>query len=344
MLTPDNDTYYSPQVVTDALAACLRRRPRVVLDSNCGGGALLATVEREHPKVECAGIDADRAAIDTLRQSKPHWTLVRGDSLRPQTWNRMSDLLSRVDLTVLNPPFSMGQAKGLQLDVLGVKLRCSLAMAHVLRTVEQCDPYTILAVLPESLLASDLDSYGRALLEKKYNVSVVSSFRNSTFRGTRAHSALVSLTRTMEGGNARPATLSLGTKVLPKIVRGGLPVFEATYVKEGLPFVHTTNCSALPQSLTSLHRVKTINRGIVARIMLLLPRVGLPSKLNIRIVDLPRVQLSDCMIAMCFDELEQAEKWRELILNNWESFTRCYAGTGARYITLARLKSWMASL
>jgi len=347
MLTSDIDSYYSPVEVTDVLRESLKgSTPRSVLDSNCGGGALLDVVERLHPKISCIGIDNDERAIRQLRTSRPHWTLVKGNSLKIGTWKRLPILLEKVDLAVLNPPFSMGSAKGLLVDHDREKLRCSLAMAHVLGTIHFSNPRHIFAILPSSSLASDLDSSARVLVEKKYDVDSMIAFKNSVFKGTRASSVLVRMVR-KDTKITEMYTRSGGEEVesITRLVRGGLPVFEAKAEFEGVPFIHTTDLKYLEENDWSLiGKVFHIGRGVISGPAILIPRVGVPSKKLIAPHYFPTVQLSDCVIALQFENMTIARQAGKSIIENWASLMSIYIGTGARYVTMRRLSGWLASI
>jgi len=347
MLTQDFDSYYSPAEVTNVIEESLGGGVlRTALDSNCGGGALLDVVERVYPNTSCIGIDYDELAIRKLRKRRPHWTLVQGDSLSLQTWQFLLPQASNVDLAVLNPPFSMGAAKGLLYNFRGNELRCSLAMAHVLGAIQNGRPKNILAVLPASLLVSEIDAYGRAAVEIDYDVESIAAFKNSVFRGTRASSVLVRMTQKQ---NKRSGNLHrLNDRVqlsTTKLVRGGLPVFEAKRMQGGIPYIHSTDLKYLIDgNWNQINLVQPLGRGTVGGPVILLPRVGIPLVQNLKPFHLPLVQLSDCVIALQFKTFEHAQNACVIVKKNWESLLGIYVGTGARYLTVNRLSAWLASV
>lgn len=346
MLTSDSDAYYSPGHVADVVAQTVgRARLKSVLDSHCGRGALLDAVERSFPNVHCAGIDLDGIAISHLRKARPHWTLVRGDSLAWSTWERVrAKLNGSVDVAVLNPPFSMGHAKGVDIELDGRTIRGSLAMAHVIATIHHSRPRRIVAVLPESTMFADMDRQGRAELESLYDIDVVSQFKSSTFRGARANSLLVAMTK-----RSRPRLRKLGEEskvpvVQGSVVRGGLACFEAVSLRGGLPFIHSTDIKDLVRGapISSLRRVRPFTRGIVAGHMILLPRVGIPKKENIGAWHVDSdVQLSDCVLALPCGGGSEASARVDAIQASYEAFAGLYRGTGARYVTVERLLEWL---
>ncbi|MCA8172475.1 methyltransferase [Burkholderia gladioli] len=349
MLTSDIDAYYSPANVAEIVARTVEHsRLKSVIDSHCGRGALLDAVEKSFPKIHCAGIDLDRDSILHLRKIRPHWTLFRGDSLSWTTWEKvLKKLDSNIDLAVLNPPFSMGQAKGVNIELNDKEIRGSLAMAHVISTIQHSSPSRIVAILPESTMFSDMDRQGRAELESLYDVEVVNQFKSSTFRGARVNSLLVGMTKRTR---KHPTTHTEKRKNAPAqntLVRGGLPCFEAMPVREGIPFIHSTDIKNLLHTTINIntHKVQPFTRGIVKGYMILLPRVGVPQKKNIGVwFTQDNVQLSDCVIALLYPNRRTAHTAWTALLRNYESLVSLYRGTGARYITIDRLSEWITGL
>ena len=347
MLTSDTDAYYSPEHVAEVVAQTVERtRFKTVIDSHCGRGALLDAVERSFPKIHCAGIDLDSNAISHLRRARPHWTLVRGDSLAQTAWQKVHQRLGgNVDVAVLNPPFSMGQVKGVDIEVGGKTIRGSLAMAHIISTIHHSRPARIVAILPESTMYSDMDSQGRVELKQNYDVEVVASFKSSTFRGARANSLLVAMTRRVRSRAVIRTTEK--NLLLPQqsIVWGGLPCFAAVSMRQGLPFVHSTNIKDLARGATNatLRKVRPFTRGIVSGAMVLLPRVGVPKKENIEAwLTNENVQLSDCVIALQYGNEDAARLAAASFHRDYEALAGLYKGTGARYVTVDRLSEWIA--
>ncbi|WP_124702880.1 class I SAM-dependent methyltransferase [Burkholderia cenocepacia] len=351
MLTSDPDYYYSPESVTQVVAEIIgRTRPASALDSNCGGGALLDAVERGFAGARCVGIDVDNSAIRRLRKRHPHWTLVKGDALSSKPWQQLKRRSPHhVDVAVLNPPFSMGFSKGMAIHLpeIDSELRCSLAMAHVLTTLRNVSPTQVLAILPESLVHSQLDGSARALVSKSYKVEVIQGFNNSTFRGARANAVLVSMVAVKSGArlSEKPTTFDLPKGL--RIVRGGLPNFQACEDSNGRPYIHTTALNRLAAGTPAelFPRVTPCGRGLIEGQVVLLPRVGLPKVSNIQSLYFHSpVQLSDCVIALACGSARQAKLLQQILHTHIAELTALYAGTGARYVTLERLSAWLCSM
>lgn len=346
----DHDKYYTPPRVASRVANALGVHDiAVCADTACGDGSLLRAVERRFPRVQCVGMDRDHLAVRKLRRQRPHWVLSIGDTLsaRSRASSSMFAFRGACDAIVANPPFSMGQAKGV---VRPDGRRCSLAMAHLLASLQTLDPGgAAVAILPESSMYSEMDEVARCELRANWTIEILGGMKNSTFRGARANALLVRLERRtrwasralgLEGrfeGIARP-------RLSCRVARGGLPVHEAHEDEEGIPYIHSTGIGAVNAgAIFKLRRVRPIPRGLVIGPCVLLPRVGVPSMAPLRVALLRReAQLSDCVIALRFSDVKSARIAVAILNRQLASLQRTYVGTGARFVTVARLASWLS--
>ncbi len=344
------DRYYTPPAVARSVVeAAGESASERCLDSTCGDGSLLAAAKDILPNVRCVGIDVDHAAISRLRRRYPDWTLSRGDALDEKSWARLH--AGRVgigaDLALLNPPFSMAATKGVIVRLEDFNGRCSVAMAHVLTVLTRALPTVCCAVLPESLMYSELDAQARSIVSRGYDTTFVAQLRNSTFRGTRANALVARFTRKSHVTVADGSKRGMMSSSSVALIRGGLPVYEAQRAKQGVSYVHSTDLSSLARDVNpaTLGRVHGIERGRVSGDVIFLPRVGLPLRENVRAIILTReVQLSDCVIALSFRSRAIALLWERALRNVlWSELVAQYHGTGARYVTVAALQSWLSA-
>jgi hypothetical protein len=78
--------------------------------------------------------------------------------------------------------------------------------------------------------------------------------------------------------------------------------------------------------------------------VVLLPRVGNPRREQVVALYLQEpVQLSDCVISLQVVSLRDARLLRRRLLQKWDEFVCLYRGTGARFVTVARLQNWLHS-
>jgi predicted RNA methylase len=322
----------------------------VCVDSACGSGSLLRASERAFPRVRCVGIDRDRRAIERLAQEKPKWVLASGDLFFQETWSNQAVRASGVgcDYVLINPPFSMRSAKGTWGAWGETLLRCSVSMAHLMITLSVFRPrHGGAAIVPESLVYSELDERARQALAPDYTFRIVKRLHNSTFKGTRANAIVL---RILTQGSGRSQLGGIRTKKRPEVpkavsmVRGGVPLFEAVQSSTGIPLIHSTDIGALVHGTSKVHtpRVRPIGRGQVRGYAVLLPRVGVPARASVEPVFLGEtVQLSDCVIALCCESKADAARLTAELQSRWTRFLGLYRGTGARYTTVRRLAAWL---
>jgi predicted RNA methylase len=348
----DLDRYYTPHCVASELinvAAQTLASPRVIADTACGDGNLLSAAQQLLRQVTCVGTDSDRNAIRRLRAKNPDWLLSVADVLDGSTFARVKAVVDSpaCDLLMLNPPFSMSRNKNVEARFEGEHLRSSVAMAHVLRSVDTFKPAGgAIAIVPESLFFSELDKHARILLATHYDIKIIRGLSNSTFRGARANALIVRwLPKTkIEGTPVVEAEPSGPNAKAPVVIRGGLPLFESVGSRKGIPLVHSTDLATLAETrrLDDCRRVKAIKRGVVQGPVLLLPRVGVPLREQVSAINLRRpVQLSDCVFALRFPSLKRARIFRDHVLKYWDVLVGQYHGTGARYISVQRMRDWV---
>lgn len=345
------DRYYTPAAVADELLArgCTVK-PESCADSACGGGSLLAAARRKFDGVLCIGVDKDRAAIQRLRRREPSWLLSVADLLCHANSNkniRPNILEQQCDLLALNPPFSSNGRRSIRVCFKEAQISCSVAMAHLLRSIEIFSPKLgAVAIVPESLLYSEIDSIARQCVAMHFSIESLFELRSSTFRGGRANARAIRLTPgILRCCNRTEKRREFHNLVVVHVVRGGLPVFEAKAERQGLPYCHSTEVAflALGGDSNRLPRVRSIDRGHVSGLVVLIPRVGLPRRESTTVVNLVEpIQLSDCVIGLQFGSTQDSVEFVDWLANNWVSFVNLYRGTGARYITMRRLLDWLS--
>lgn len=346
----DLDRYYTPRsIAKSVISSSGVTDPQLCVDSTCGAGDLLAAAEEVFGNVKCVGVDRDKRAIAELRRRRPDWLLSAADMLKPRSYSK-SHVISRVsgsDLLLLNPPFSHGDKKSIETRYEGLDLKTSIAMAHILTSFELFKPRQgAIIVVPESVLYSETDEVARSILELSYQTEVVSELQTATFKGARVHASIIRVTPKKNEQHSAfiPKFQAQGPSLALDVVRGGMPVHQFQENTQGYPFIHTTDLKAVTATggVGGLDKTLSISRGNVDGWVLLIPRVGVPNQqLLVPIFLSTKAQLSDCVIAFkCASELI-ANSIAERIRSSWPSFIGLYKGTGARYVTVSRLKEWL---
>ncbi len=344
----DLDQYYTPESVARRMLeyAALPATPSVCADSTCGNGRLLRAANDVFGGVECVGIDRDRRTITALRRNNPDWLLTVGDLLNRKRYGRQfaEFIPPTVDLLVLNPPFSQGNKKSVDITYRGDSFKGSVAMAYLLRSIELFNPtHGAVAIVPESLMYSETDEFSRKLLSESFSIQRIADLHSCTFRGARANAIAVQILPSGDPVVTKQFT-SLRKPLRIRLTRGGLPVHIMKRSPRGIPFVHSTEIRKILNGANESDFLLTEDclKGRIVGWAILIPRVGVAEKGLVQAVNirLP-IQLSDCVIALeCKNKLV-AQELETRIHESWDDFRDLYKGTGARYVTMSRLSAWL---
>lgn len=348
----DMDRYYTPiELAESILASNFHIDVDVCVDSTCGIGNLLSAANNIYGNVQCCGLDRDKNAIAALRRKNPSWKLSATDfmKLKDAKNNLVIDELCGSDLLLLNPPFSHGKKKHVSIKYDGLNIQSSIAMAHILRSLEYfCPRNGAMVIAPESILYSDTDCYARSAINQKYYIKVISELDIKTFSGARVRSTALKILPRKNVIKKIKLIDPKQEKSITNIIRGALPVHDVrySYGKTSVPFIHSTDLKNFAQTKTILSSKRTCSnrKGRVKGSLILLPRVGLPNKEYIKpLYFQEEIQLSDCVIAISFKTKKNANIGSRLLRDNINELIGLYRGTGARYITITRLQKWLAS-
>lgn len=338
--------YTSPELADTLLSlANLRAKPKVVADFACGEGSLLLAAERRWQNIVAIANDLSAEAISRVRRLRPTWELACANFLNPRSV-RASTLrryVGGVDLVAINPPFSRRDKRTFPVSVLGRPLHASVATAFVANSL----PFlrtggVLLAVLPDGCLVSLQDAEVWNALKRAFQVEVIRDNSHSAFKGVRARTSLVRMTKARTILSPSEVEDS-GTESLVQVYRGKCQMHTRLQVNamSGSPLVHTTHLRAGRVVHSDEYVVGQTYRGPA----LLFPRVGLvtPDKLC-ELPDSSEVVLSDCVLAVTCPSTASVRMLRELILASWPKFASSYRGTGAPYVTVERAVSTLSEL
>lgn len=350
----DLDKYYTPlDVATNIIKKADFTSPKICVDPTCGSGNLLSAADKLFENINCFGIDKDRSTINSLRKKKPLWNLSVADFLRENSYKKTkaSANLKECDLVLLNPPFSHFKTKYVDINYSGQNLKGSIAMAYLLRSLELFSPREgALVVAPESLLYSQTDEHARHLIEQNYKFEHIQDLESKTFYGARVHSSTFRLTsKSFEYNPVKTISNNLSL-IKCNFVRGALPVYKSKQkinLLESVQFIHSTDLKFIQANRPHNKNYTSVTAsGRISGDVILIPRVGVPNVSNTKIYRFNEtVQLSDCLIAIqCVGGIEYLKEIEKRLITNWNDFSLIYRGTGARYITIARLQEFLLTL
>lgn len=338
------DSYYTDSSLADNLISYIPDNIPIasVADFCAGGGELLNATIRRYPTVECTAVDIDATAINTITKEHPNWNIVHADFMnRSEMDASIGDL--RYDLITLNPPFSCKGSKIVSVQIDGYSFKVSTSMAFLLQAIEYLKPEGILVtILPMSIVYSQKDKLAWQFLQHNYNAYVLQELDKYPFNKCAPGIVLVSINyefdKTYTSTSIAHCDCDFPFEI--HIKRGQLSMCDVSKNEDGdLLLIHTTNlCDNKIANLNT----KVNTHSTVCGPAVLIPRVCNPNVGKIVLLEEKRkYAISDCIIALMVDNIIDATQLYDTIKNDWESFRGLYKGTGAKYITLERLKEYL---
>ncbi len=317
--------------------------PRTIADFAVGTGELLAAAKLRWPHAAFFGCDISSNRVASLAEVRTDWTLAQCNFLENSSRNSLTELeniKARVDLAVLNPPFSARGGTRVEVQLNGLRVSCSPAMAFVLTASQYLSSDgSLVAFLPAGASHSDRDEDARIALKQL-----------GEFRAIREETAKfpgVGLKVTIAYLKRGPTTLNCDERIEPvfsateptiRLLRGTLQTHRLPIAKtqESVPLVHSTELQRF--QLQEPYKQVPLGTRSITGPAVLLHRVGAPRKDKVVYVPKgPPFAITDCIVALlCKDEYECLQLHRSLA----EHFTlleQNYIGSGAPYITIRRI-------
>lgn len=345
------DAHYTPAWLAQRLARAIRTPAGspVIADLAAGNGALLQEAEAVFgSSAKYLAVDSDPSAVGNLERRHPSWITRLADVLSAEFLEVQTRELPKVDLLLLNPPFSYRGAGGVKVETDQICGRFSPAMAFLLQSVRLLrDTGQCLAILPANSLASERDSAAVEYLSGTWGLRVLDQLPFRSFPKVHARTAIVDIGGGAPGGAemqnpVRPSRPADGPDLL--VVRGTVPMHRVDLVAAGpTEYLHTTGLTdtiARPMRLQIADHIgRTVDGPFVA-----IPRVGALTNEKICVYEGEgTVTLSDCVYALK-PSADSIAALRDSLVAEYDRLAERYQGSCARYLTVARLSDLLASL
>jgi predicted RNA methylase len=354
-MTLKHDRYYTPDWLAEEMAALLPAATTSVVDLSAGGGSLLEAAVRRFGSVSIVAADLDPRAVRNLRVLHPEWRVSCANSLSQASYRSSAAYRQRAggyDAVLLNPPFSY--RGGARTEVLhnGITHKVTPATAFIAHALDWIGPSgVIVAIVPKNVMDIRSDSDLWRTWKSELRVDRARVLARHTFRSARTTAMVVTLRRSQPRRKAsfnsgRPATA--GAFVVPprggckcvELVRGRVPVYRSRLLRKaaGVPYVHTT--------MLRRGRLRLTDDSLSEELasvgpMILLPRVGKPSREKVVRSGRPRLVLSDCVIGIRTLDPRLRSSVHQIIVDEFDDFAGQYTGSCAPYVTIARLCEWL---
>ncbi|WP_433706363.1 N-6 DNA methylase [Paraburkholderia sacchari] len=194
--------YTSPELADTLLSFASRNKPKLVADFACGEGSLLLAAERRWPDAKMLANDISRATISKVRRQRPEWQYSCADFLSQMSIRSPALRYhhGKVDLVVINPPFSRRDRKTYPVELSGSHFSATIATAFLVNCIRYLSVEgSLLAVLPDGCLVSRQDTPVWEELRRTFKIEVIRDNSRSAFARVRARTCLVRLTRDVDG-------------------------------------------------------------------------------------------------------------------------------------------------
>lgn len=337
------DSFYTPTQLAKELVAQYTGSPAAVVDFCAGGGELLKAAAGIWPHAKIHAVDYSEQAVNDLRKLHPKWAIAHANFLQNESMEAAGigkDYLGYFDLILLNPPFSCRGATCSTIDIDNQSFKMSTAMSFLVLSIKYLSHEgTLLSILPASVAYSEKDKAIWNHLSTNYNIQIVKPPYRARFNGRCPNIILVSIDRKKSSIYPSPEHKYFDAPVID-IVRGKLPMPNISQMEVGnLWLVHT--CNLQQNSIVNVqHKICSIN-SIIDGPAVLIPRVGNPRIDKIVLIKkYEKYAMSDCIIAITAASNNNAKKIYDAIIENWDEFFKLYNGTGAKYTTIDKIKSF----
>lgn len=340
MKTRGKDSYYTSKTFADILVDFIDfSKVNIVADVCVGGGILLQAAQKKKNNLTCYGTDISEGVLEELRIHHHDWLLDVCDFLDEES--RKASVLNGVlfDLILLNPPFT---CKGSIICVVfykGKEYHVSTAMSFLLYSLLYLKPGgELYAIMPISTIYSQKDKKIWIELFKDYKVMIHHESEREAFGSCAPNVVIISIRR---GATITPLFLypHIDVPMNVEIIRGTKNMHYMLQRPGDRQLIHTTSLQN-NKIVEDFHVSKEVM--MVKGPGVLIPRVGLPKSDKICLMpSSKKCAISDCVILLKTQSSKQANVLKKLILDDWDSFSSLYKGTGAKYITVERVKFYL---
>ena len=343
------DTFYTPPELAERLLSYVDcKEVKTVADFCVGKGELLKAAEAKFGNLKCYGTDIDNTIVDEIKKQNSNWNIAVCDFIDEQSRKTTSILKeTSFDLILSNPPFTCKGSKINKVEFCGSIFHVSTAMTFLVESLRYLSKKGCLyAIMPASVIYSAKDKKLIAAINKKYEIELLEEREKQLFKNCSPNIVLLKIKRRTANAKCNYVIALNSTPILfdaknhnINIFRGNLSVHEAIKYKnkQGAMYVHSTNL----RNSTIVRSKMTVNRplSIVSGPAILLHRVGKPDITKVCIIGkTDNFVLSDCVIALLGENEETIQSLFDTIISKKDIFYSLYKGTGAKYITIERLK------
>jgi tRNA1(Val) A37 N6-methylase TrmN6 len=338
------DSHYTPSALAEYLVSRIKKKKvKTIADFCVGEGNLLKAAQKKWSSAIFFGNDVSRQVIRLLKQKYPKWKLESCDFLNQKSRNNSNQFKKKYDVILLNPPFTCRGSIIKQVFFDNVEYNVSTAMAFFIESIKYLSTDGVLyAILPQSVAYSQKDEKIRKYLSEKYDFKIFEEIENQEFEKCSPSIILAAIKdkKLHVPENRLFAQINTEIKIL-EVKRGKISMYKIKKARKNtLPLVHSTNIrDNTIENIT--YNVKE-DASKIKGPAVLINRVGQPDIRKICIIPSKKeYALSDCIIGIKTKTANDSKLLKKIIIDNWSSFSNLYKGTGAKYITVKRIRYFL---
>lgn len=336
------DSFYTSTYLAEIVVTHIdKKNIHSVADFCVGGGELLRSAQAKWKDVEIYGVDISNDAISMLKEIHPAWNVEYCDFLNEGSRSNCKLLKDNFfELVLLNPPFTCKGSTIHKVKFEGADYNVSTAMFFLLESIKYLTPTgIIIAILPISVAYSQKDVKIWNALENKYNLAILEERDKQYFKACYPPNIIIASLNDFSIKKKVDIKEAIELKVkIKSIIRGQLSMNEIIEDPNSSKLlIHTTNLIN-NQIVNVIYKVKN-NYPLIYGPGVVIPRVGNPKASKVCVLKQSDIYvLSDCLILIQTETQLEANELEKYIISNWSSFEKLYKGTGAKYITINRLR------
>jgi predicted RNA methylase len=344
--------YTPPSLAKFMIDSVSRKKVDVIADFSVGDGILLKTAETKWKKARFIAVDVDNDLIETHTLNNSTWDSICLNFLDNSKSDDLSKYYGKIQLILLNPPFSERGSSYCTAQIFKTSIRCSRSVFFLIESIKYLSKKgEIICILPLGVMKNQRNINAWKLINSYCNIEVLKNNSKNVFLGYSLNTCVVKISlkasKDMLDGtktkNVEKKQVSRKIQVLDQIIiqRGHLSV-NKNYLEGNFAFVHSTEL--VDGKVIFSKRTSIREKYLVKSPCILLSRVGRPSKNKICLIKHRRkFVISDCILLIKSDVIN-LEEIHKKILENWNSLEEKYIGTAAAYLTLSQLASFLENL
>lgn len=343
------DQHFTPPLLANLLVNSLPPafEPSCIADFAVGEGSLIYAALKRWPRG--VNVVANDLCLNTLNLLQDNdWNKFNIDFLNTEavTNSELKKFEHKIDLILLNPPFSQRGIKPILWEGVDIKIKSGLALNFIYKSLNFLKPGGFLvAVVPNGCLTSQRDEKALTYLKENYKFKIITHNREATFEKVRVKTSIIMIENIKPTYYQKNIQLS-ADRLNPRVFRGKFQMHTVSskILTDGYPLVHTSSLKNNTINLLNCFKVTNKN-SIVKGPAILFPRVGNFNQEKICILSSGlEIVISDCIFAVKCQSLAEAECLKEAIHKYWDDFKKNYSGTGALYSSLDKMEYFINSL